>query len=270
MQTSQQSLLWSSDHRTAYDRDGVAKVSGLLSKPYVEDLHRQAQMLLGGPSALAREHEPPEAPGRFCIDVLMHKRNEAFASLIKDPRITSLARQVISQEDVYFFYDQLFYKSPSTSARTQWHQDLPFWPLKGSDIPSIWIALTRATERTSGVQYVKGSHAWGRVYQPSNPKDRGQAGINICPDFHDEPHCLNADILSYDLEPGDAVVHHPLIIHGAGPNLDSEQERLAVSLRYCGQDVQWDDRPNTMLFYDASRQITNGTKMRDQTVFPRV
>jgi ectoine hydroxylase-related dioxygenase (phytanoyl-CoA dioxygenase family) len=263
-------LFWSSAHCAAYNRDGVTKVSGLIPKPFAEYLRQEAQALLARPSVLAREHEPSEASGRFCVDVFMHRRSDAFARLIRDTRITSLARQVISQEDIYFFYDQLFYKSPSTSARTQWHQDLPFWPLKGTNIPSIWIALTRTTRRTSGVQYVKGSQAWGRVYQPRNPNDCGQVDSSVCPDFHVEPHCFDANIVSYELEPGDAVVHHPLIIHGAGPNLDIVQERLGVSLRYCGPDVQWDDRPNIMFFYEASSKISNGTRMRDQTVFPRV
>ena len=41
------------------------------------------------------------------------------------------------------------------------------------------------------------------------------------------------------MEPGDCLVHHPLTVHGAGPNASLEQRRVALSIRYFGGDAKW-------------------------------
>ena len=45
--------------------------------------------------------------------------------------------------------------------------------------------------------------------------------------------------LSWEMEVGDALVHHPLTVHGSGKNSSSSQRRVALSLRYFGGDAVW-------------------------------
>ena len=67
---------------------------------------------------------------------------------------------------VNLLYDQLFVKEPGSSERTPWHQDLPYWPVEGDQILSIWVPFDAATPDNGVVTYVKGSHLWGQKYRP--------------------------------------------------------------------------------------------------------
>ncbi len=119
------------------------------------------------------------------------------------------------------FYDQAFIKEPGTREVTQWHQDLPFWPALGTDIISLWVALTPVTLEGSGVEYVAGSHKWGKFYQAITPdKDSkfANAALEPCPDFSLHKGDPQYRFLSWDCEPGDVICHHPLTVHGAGAN----------------------------------------------------
>ena len=53
------------------------------------------------------------------------------------------------------------------------------------------------------------------------------------------------DIVSWDLEPGDAYVFHGLTVHGAGGNLTGQVRRRGYTVRYTGDDVTYDTRPGT-------------------------
>jgi len=57
----------------------------------------------------------------------------------------------------------------------------------------------------------------------------------------------NYEILSWNLNPGDIIVHHPLTLHGSSGNKSSKTRRRGLALRYIGDDVTWDDRPGTFI-----------------------
>jgi len=50
------------------------------------------------------------------------------------------------------------------------------------------------------------------------------------------------DIVSFDVEPGDVIVHHFATLHGSGGNATTDQMRRAASLRYCGDDITYHAR----------------------------
>ena len=82
------------------------------------------------------------------------------------PRI---AARMLGADEVRVFYDQVFVKEPQTVEMTDWHQDLPFWPMRGGDIISIWVALTPVSHENSAVEYIAGSHKWGKFYAAVTP-----------------------------------------------------------------------------------------------------
>jgi ectoine hydroxylase-related dioxygenase (phytanoyl-CoA dioxygenase family) len=55
------------------------------------------------------------------------------------------------------------------------------------------------------------------------------------------------EILSWELEPGDVVVHHPLAIHFSEGNDSARLRRRALALRYLGDRACFDARPGTFL-----------------------
>ena len=47
-----------------------------------------------------------------------------------------------------FWYDQLFVKEPGTLDPMPWHHDLPYWPFRGSQVCSVWLAIEDVTGRS--------------------------------------------------------------------------------------------------------------------------
>ena len=203
-----------------------------------------------------REPALGEGQGRFYSNVYMSDVDERFRRLRDASPAPEIAARLMGADQVRFFYDQLFIKAPGTSAPTPWHNDLPFWPFRGNDLISIWIALTPVSRDTSGVQYVAGSHRWNKLYRAITPDYDPRfmdEALEICPDFGAEDAngasgAARADIrvLSWDMQPGDVLCHHPLTVHGAAGNRSTTQTRIGLSVRYLGADVRWDPRPHTM------------------------
>ena len=54
------------------------------------------------------------------------------------------------------------------------------------------------------------------------------------------------DLLSWDMQPGDILIFHPLIVHGSGGNQSMTRHRRALASRWVGEDVVYDPRPHTM------------------------
>jgi hypothetical protein len=58
------------------------------------------------------------------------------------------------------------------------------------------------------------------------------------------------ELLTWDMEPGDCLVHHSFAVHGA-PGISTQSERRrAYATRWFGEDVRFDPRPGTSMQID--------------------
>lgn len=232
----------------AFERDGVVCLRQVFDRAWCEVLRDAAWDAMNSGRGRVREPKLAEGQGRFYSSVYQADLDARFARLRDASPAPAVAARLMRADRVRFFYDQLFIKAPGTSAPTPWHNDLPFWPFRGNDLISLWIALAPVTAATSGVQYVAGSHRWNQMFRAITP-DYDPAfmddSMEICPDYGDGTHD-GVRILSWDMQPGDVLCHHPLTVHGAAGNSSPSQWRIGMSIRYLGRDVQWDPRPHTM------------------------
>ena len=235
--------------RAAYEADGVVCLRGMFDRDWVERMYAAVDRAMATPGDRTREHTKAGAPGRFYARTFMWRWDRDFRDFIFESPAAEIAGCLMGVDEVRFFYDQIFVKEPGTREVTYWHHDMPYWPMRGGHIASLWLALTPVTRATSGVEYIAGSHKWGKFYRAITP-DRNpnlmDESLEECPDFglrRDDP---SLRFLSWEMEPGDVLVHHPLTVHGAGGNPTADRRRLALSTRYLGQDARWDPRPATM------------------------
>ena len=185
--------------------------------------------------------------------------------------LPELGASLLGSDRVSLFYDQAFIKEPGTRSPTDWHQDLPFWPALGNDIISLWVALTPVTVEGSGVEYVAGSHKWGKFYRAVTPdKDArfSNSKLEECPDFSKLKGDPQYRFLSWECNAGDVICHHPLTVHGASGNA-STTRRAAISVRYAGPDAHWDPRPNVMRIEgEPEKTLHTGDPLILDGVFP--
>ena len=221
-----------------FRRDGVVMVKGLLQDNWLallevglEEARSSASLIGKGMSA--------NSPG-YEMDAYLWKRVDAIRDLIYYSPCARWAQQLMGSEEVRFFYDQMFVKEPGTDTPTPWHHDLTFWPLEGNQICSFWIPLDPVTRANSGLQYVKGSHLWQKRFKAISPDYNASL---IDPTMEDVPdinaHPDKYETTSWDMEPGDVLMFHPLTLHGASGNTSRDRRRRALALRWTGDDVRY-------------------------------
>jgi hypothetical protein len=186
-----------------------------------------------------------QAPkGSFLLDTGIAARLREFRRFCTTGAVPAIAGALLESEKVNFFGDQIFVKEPQTRERTAFHQDATYFEIDGDQCCVMWIPVDPVTLEGGVMQYVRGSHRDGKLYQPNVfvsqtplPGARGEP----LPDI--EGHMTDYDIVHFDVEPGDVIVHHYRTIHGAGGNHSRYQVRRAASLRYCGDDIRFRTRP---------------------------
>jgi hypothetical protein len=196
--------------------------------------------------------------GCFLLDTGISARLTLFRQLALRGPIPEIAGAVLNAEQVNFFGDQIFVKEPGTRERTAFHQDATYFEIEGDQCCVLWIPVDPVTLETGAMQYLRGSHRDGKLYQPNVfvaqtplPGAEGEA----LPDI--EGHTEDYDIVHFDAEPGDVIVHHYRTVHGAGGNHSRYQVRRAASLRFCGDDI----RHKTRTW--APRQLHHTHKLQD-------
>lgn len=255
-----------------YERDGVVCLRGLFDGDWVERLRGAVNRSLAAPGGRAREATKPGRSGRFHMNVFMSRWDADFRALALCSPAAEIAGRLMGARTARFFYDQLFLKEPQTQEVTHWHHDLPYWPLRGQQIASVWLALTPVDQDTSGVEYIAGSHRWGKFYRAITPDEDPYFTahqLEVCPDFGTLRDETRHRYLAWQLLPGDVVVHHPLTVHGAPGNGSKTQRRTAISVRYLGEDVVWDPRPATLLL-PGQPSYPPGAPLTDDERFPIV
>lgn len=242
-----------------YEQDGAVCLRGLFDASWVERMRAAVENYLDGQS-------------KFAVDWVLWPTDPEMRAFAFESPAAHIAQRLMRSRSVRLFFDQIFVKEPGTDAPTPWHHDQPFWPVQGRQICSIWLALDPVSRESSGLEYVKGSHLWGTEYRPAafSAKNKdvfkdAQHGSAI-PDF--DALRDQYEFLSWDLEPGDCLVHQALAVHGASGNRTRTQRRRALSTRWTGDDAVYAPRPGMDIkLYDDTLQ--SGSPL-DSGKFPLV
>ena len=256
-----------------YEADGAVCIRGQFDQDWVALMHDACVRAMTDPNARKREVDDADDPGYYFVSSHMSRHDEDFHRFVLDSPAAEIAARLMRLDEVRFFYDQVFIKDPGTLAPTPWHNDLPFWNFDGGHIASVWLALTPVSTATSGVVYVAGSHRWNTLYRAITP-DHDEAfmdeALPLCPAFHDEFDNPAYRFVSWDMEPGDVIVHHPKVVHGSGRNDSPSLRRVALSCRYFGGDAIWAERKTGFRVPSANDapDIVFGRAPRNDAVFP--
>jgi len=234
----------SDDDVRRFEDDGVVRLEGMFDSEWVTRLATLVEDDLADPGPLNMELERADNAGRFFFDTFMWTRTEGFRDFVFSSPAAKIAARMSRSRKVNIFFDQLLIKEPGTEEPTPWHNDLSYWPIDGSQICTVWLALDRVTAESGAVEYVKGSHRWGTPYHPPAfaGDDRYRTDFPTVPDI--EAMRGDLEFVTFDLEPGDCTVHHALTVHGAPGNARADRRRRAVVTRWAGDDVVYRPRPD--------------------------
>ncbi|MEM7220676.1 MAG: phytanoyl-CoA dioxygenase family protein [Pseudomonadota bacterium] len=229
----------------AFRTDGALMLRGLIDAPTLDALRRAVDDDMREPGPFYHGYESDE--GRFHGNLRLWETHATFRAFCLSEFNARVAQTLLGAQKINLLYDQLFVKEQAMSQRTRWHNDQPYWPISGRQVISLWIALDPTTAENGRLEFIRGSHRWERWFQP---EAFGKTDDNLAyernPDYEIIPDIESAraryDIITWDLEPGDAYVFHGMTVHGAGGNSSGERMRRGYTVRYVGDDVRYDPR----------------------------
>lgn len=221
--------------------DGAIVLRGLFSS-WVEPLREGIDALMADPSPRERSYQPADGSARFFQDLCNWQRIAQFQDFVRNSPAGEAAALLMRSRTGRFFHDHVLVKEPGTSIVTPWHQDQPYYCTEGDQSVSLWIPLDPVPKATS-LQCIVGSHLRGKTHKPK----RFDGSDLYEKDDRDEMPDIdgnreNYNILSWALEPGDAVAFDFRVIHGAAANTGQSNRRRAFSARWVGDDALFVDR----------------------------
>ncbi|MFN7976208.1 MAG: phytanoyl-CoA dioxygenase family protein [Acidobacteriota bacterium] len=224
------------ERREAYERDGWVLVPRLVGARKVRALDLAAQDLVKAAAHLerdatirgARYHvqsasgrggEAAISPGTFRKITFAAALGPAFARLITDARIAAVVAS-IGLPSARCVVDQVNLKAARVGTGFPWHQDARFLTSRQQEMVArdggvnLVVAIDRSDAGNGGFEVLSGTHLGGPVefdYDTSGTN----AGL-----FDESGRTL------VPLDPGDAVLFHPYLAHGSGPNHSDAPRRL--------------------------------------------
>lgn len=230
--------------KLTYDRDGIVCLRGMFDAQWVDYLRELVDENIQSPSDMSKDINEKNATGFFFYDTFVSHHLEGYKQFIHDSPAADIVAELIDSRKINLIFDQVLAKEPQTSSRTTWHHDIPYWPVAGDQVCTVWIALDPVTRETGAVEYIKGSHKWGRRFKAVsfNPDEKYEEDLPDVPDIDAQRD--DYDFACFDMQPGDCTVHHGLTVHGAPGNLSASVRRRAYLLRFAGDDATYHPRPD--------------------------
>jgi hypothetical protein len=232
--------------RECFERDGWALVQRFLTRRDVERLRAASDELASKGAYLTADAEVDGA--RYQVQSASGRRGEAaihpgalrkitFASSVSEEvGLLRTDRQVlkliesVGVSSPRWIVDQINLKAPRVGTGFPWHQDVAFVAWQQRDAiaqfggANLVIALDRADEENGGFEVLSGTHVSG-IVRFDYDTSQTTAGV-----FDESRRTL------IPLDPGDAVIFHPHLAHGSGPNNSPLQRRL-LALWFIGGPV---------------------------------
>ena len=130
---------------------------------------------------------------------------------------------------VKFYHSKINFKLPHGGAEIGWHQDWPVFPHTNTNLVAISLPLNVSRRSNGCLRTIPGTHLQG----PRSHWDGGRYLLNCnAQTLPDEI----ARAVDSELDPGDIVAHHGLVVHGSAPNL-SDTLRTTWIIQYAAADA---------------------------------
>lgn len=209
--------LFSAKEIAAYEKRFHEYVMGERSLPAHMKIMQDVMVLKGAVT--------PRTPIHAVNKLLCLENDEVLFGFARAPQLISLVQALIGTE-VYSLTSNVFNKPPDVDGRHPMHQDLRYFRLRpAKSIVGVWTAMLPATRKHGCLAVLPGSHQGALMdhdypdWEYVNHGFYGVSGIDLEARVH------------VDMEPGDTLLFHPLIVHGSGRNRSGEFRR-AISVHY--------------------------------------
>ena len=272
----------------AYDEDGVVLIRGALDEEWVERAREAMERCYETPTPWGQNVNAEGTPGRMLFDIYMWTQDPDLRALAFESPLPQIVATLMRSNTVNLLWDFHILKEPHSDYPTDWHHDQPADPCNGWQACGTWVPFDYVTLESGALEYIKGSHKWDRWFDipGSSVRDgdayfKGYTGEEPPPpgthDHYEEMLDFanlrdRHEILHFDTEPGDCLIHHLMMMHYA-PGNTTDRRRRTIGHKFVGDDATYAVREGRFRVLPPwDPEIKNGDRFPagDHSIYPRV
>ena len=199
-----------------YRRDGFISPVRMISAEAAADTRR----------ALEAMEESQGGALRGTVRTKLYLRFPWAYALGTHPAILDVVEDLIGP-DILLYQNTVWAKSADESSYVSFHQDNTYFGHTPCEVVSVWLALTPSKPESGSMRFLAGSHRLGQLPVRYEVEQRNMLSSG---------QRVDADLSGFtavptSLEPGEASLHHGLLVHGSPPNTAIER-RIGVTFVY--------------------------------------
>ncbi|MEA2048784.1 MAG: phytanoyl-CoA dioxygenase family protein [Campylobacterota bacterium] len=143
----------------------------------------------------------------------VYGRDMLFKNWMEEKSIRPVLQQILGDQVILItaHHNSIMTKMPHVSEETGWHQDRRYWRYSDDDLVSVWLALDDETSQNGALEFIPGSHTMHFMAEQFDEKE-----------YFSKTYEKNREILAgkvtTDLQKGDVVIFHSLLLHRANKN----------------------------------------------------
>ncbi|XP_063074136.1 phytanoyl-CoA dioxygenase, peroxisomal-like [Engraulis encrasicolus] len=244
--------LLSPEQRIAYEEDGFILIKNLVSEEDIDRFRTEFERICKREVAvpgLVVMRDVAIAKSEFMPD---QKAVSKLQDFVEDPELFRYCAlpeilkyvECFTGPNIMAMHTMLINKPPDAGKKTSrhpMHQDLHYFPFRPADrIVCSWTAMERVTRQNGCLVVIPGTHK-GTLLEHDYPEWEG--GVNKM--YHGvRNYDSSLPRVHLEMEKGDTVFFHPILIHGSGMN-QTQGFRKAISCHYASADCYYIDVEGT-------------------------
>ena len=226
-----------SKQKQDYEDHGFLLLKGLLGPKFLDRLSSHFEELVLGnvepaPSTVlmkdvmvARGAVEPKSKLHAINKLLNFEDDPILYEYATDSGLLAAVRDLIGN-DVYTIVSNVFNKPPEVDGRHPLHQDLRYFRIRPPEgILASWTAISECTRESGCIAVVPGSHK-GELLDHRMPD---WEHVNFA--FYGIERDEKIERVHIEMESGDTLLFHPLLIHGSGRNRTNDFRR-SISVHF--------------------------------------
>jgi phytanoyl-CoA hydroxylase len=241
------------DELEQYERDGFVLLKGLYSQARLRIYDERFRSLVTDDSPLpvhmkimkdvmvVKGAVTARSPEHAVNKLMSFEDDPVLYDFVTDPDLLSCVRDLLG-DDLYSVTTNVFNKPPDVDGRHPMHQDLRYFRIGPPEgIVGVWTAILPAKRESGCLAVIPGSHRQGLL--PHDDPDWEYVNRG----FHGIQDIDRSRRVHVEMEPGDTLLFHPLLVHGSGRNRGDDFRR-AISAHFAAAGCEspppdWRENP---------------------------
>ena len=162
----------------------------------------------------------------------VHYISPIFDQVCHNSKILDAVESIIGK-NILVGGTTLFIKEPDKKGFVSWHQDAKYIGFEPHNWVTAWLAITDSNEENGCLRMCPGTHK-KKIKEHKDTFDKN----NLLTRGQTVPNIQLKDTIPNVLKAGQLSLHHPMIIHGSGPNNSNARRIGFVVQSYIGTNVE--------------------------------